>query len=547
MPSRVLQLRAPLLWLLVPLSAGLVAAQRWPLPAAGPWPFLAMALGAALLALCAADRNRRAWWPVGLVLSTGLAGYMLLHLRYPYLHEWSGRPPREVTVVLEVRLPYPPAPAARSLTGLATITSSRENDPALRGRQVYYSAIRRISAAPQRSGHYLVRGVLEPLSPETDGPGFADYLVNAGVRHRLTRAHILGEVRAPDRVPVWCARIEDRLETILSRGLADQPGPRSLYLAMLLGEKAVMSADQQNAFMRSGTFHIFSISGLHVAVIAWALRRLFLLVRMPQKPTVILTLVLLWLYVQITGASSPAMRAFLMIGCLLVSPVFRLPGNALAALTASALATLLLDPLQLFSTGFQMSYAVVAALILMGSPLAERWQEHWRPFQFLPKPDWHREHHWIDETGRWLIGAGAGCWAAFLASTPAGIGFFGLISLGSLLANLVIIPVSSGIIRLGFVSLLAGLLGLAPLSAGLNLLAAEIISLTDFLLQHGVGLPGVYFPARFRADWLAPLSLLLMTGVMLLGAGTGWARRWGGFWPPVILLALLLILGVKFG
>src|SRR5258708_31787981 len=47
---------------------------------------------------------------------------------------------------------------------------------------------------------------------------------------------------------------------------------------------------------------------------------------------------------------------------------FRLPGNALAALVAAALMTLLLDPLQLFSTGFQMSYTVVIALVTMGRP-----------------------------------------------------------------------------------------------------------------------------------------------------------------------------------
>ena len=57
----------------------------------------------------------------------------------------------------------------------------------------------------------------------------------------------------------------------------------------------------------------------------------------------------------------------------------------------------------------------------------------------------------------------------------------------------------------------------------------------------------MFFTARLRADWLAPLSLGLMTGTMLFGAGAGCAHRWGGYWPPVILLLLLFILGVKFG
>ncbi len=547
MPSRVLQLRAPLLWLLVPFSAGLIAAHDWPLPAVGIWPFLAAALGTGLLAFVAARQNRTGWWMAGLLLSTALAGYVMLHLRFPHLHEWSKRPPREVTLVIEVRLPFPPAPKARNFIGLAKITSSEGNDSALRGREVYYSAIRRISVHPQRSGRYLVQGVLEPLPPSTGEMGFNDYLANAGVRHRLTRARILGEVRAPERLPTWCARIEDRLEVILSRGLEKYPGERSLYLAMLLGEKAVMTPDQQNAFMQSGTFHIFSISGLHVAVIALALRVVLQFLRVPERPRVIATIGLLWLYVEITGNSSPALRAFLMIAFQLGAKVFQLPGNPFAALTGSALVTLLLDPLQLFSTGFQMSYAVVAALLLMGRSLAEHWLERWKPFALIPQPEWRWWHHCIHDWGRAVISTLAISWSAFLASAPSGIGFFGLLSPGSLLANLLVIPLSSAVLWIGFLSLLAGLLWLAPVSAGLNLLAAGLIAVIERLLQSGVRLPGMFFNAHFRTDWLASGSLLLMTATMLLGASVGWSRRWGGYWPPFLLLLALLILGVKFG
>jgi competence protein ComEC len=69
----------------------------------------------------------------------------------------------------------------------------------------------------------------------------------------------------------------------------------------------------------------------------------------------------------------------------------------------------------------------------------------------------------------------------------------------------------------------------------------------DWLVLHGTGLPGVYFPARFTAAWLAPVSLVLMLAVMLAGLAGGWQRRYGGYWPPVIVLLLLVIFGVKFG
>ncbi len=550
MPSPALHLRAPLLWLLVPLLSGLTAARLWPTPRGGLGPLICVAGLAGIGALwCALQPGRRSGlaWAISLFLSTGLGGFVLLQARHPAWHERESRPPREVTVTLHVLQAFPPAPTTRSLTGLAEITAAGETDGELTGRRIYFSAIRRISVTPQRSGRYVVRGVIEPLSREPGGTGFNDYLANLGIRHKLTRAQIVSESSPPTAFQGFCARAQDRLEEILRHGLEEQPQIASLYLAMLLGDKAVLSVEQENAFMRSGTFHIFSISGLHVGVVGTALYVLLNLLRVPRRPTVVVCLAALWLYVQITGASSPAVRAFLMIAFVLAAEVFRLPGNALAALAASALVTLLLDPLQLFSTGFQMSYTVVVALVVMGRPLSEKWLAAWRPFALLPKADWGWRHKATERGGRWLLGSAAGCWTAFLASAPSGIGYFQVFSPGSLVANLIIIPLSFVAINAGFVSLLAGLVGLRPVSGLCNLAAARTIELMDWVLLHGIELPGVYFHAHFRTDWLAPTSLVLMTAVLLAGAAGQWAKRYGGYWLPVGALALLLILGVKFG
>lgn len=550
MPSPALHLRAPLLWVLVPLMTGLTAARLWPAPGFGLGPLVWLAGLAGIGAVwCAGRAGRLAWlgWATALAVSVGLGGFVLLQVRHPSWHEAASRPPREATVTMRVLQAYPVAPATRNLTGLAEITTAGEHDRELIGRRIYFSAIRRISVPPLRSGCYVIRGVIEPLPREPAGTGFNEYLANLGIRQRLTRAQIVSEASPPTAFQGFCAQAQDRLEDILRHGLAEQPQTASLYLAMLLGDKAVLSVEQQNAFMRSGTFHIFSISGLHVGVVGMALYVLFNLLRVPRRPAVACSLAVLWLYVQITGASSPAVRAFLMIAFLFASEVFRLPGNALAALVAAALVTLLLDPLQLFSTGFQMSYTVVVALVVMGRPLGERWLAAWRPFALLPKADWRWPHLTTASGGRWFLGAAAVCWTAFLASAPSGIGYFSVFSPGSLLANLLIIPLSWLAISAGFVSLLAGLLGLLPVSGLCNAAAALTIRLMDWLLLHGIELPGVYFPAHFRSGWLTPASLVLMTAVLLAGAAGRWAPRHGGYWPPVGVLVLLLILGVKFG
>ncbi|MBI3885696.1 MAG: ComEC/Rec2 family competence protein [Opitutae bacterium] len=549
MPSPGSAARAPLLWLLLPFLAGLVAGQLWPQLPGSPRSF---ALTGALLSLAA---TALAWWrpsaprwPWATLLVSGvmLTGLAAMRAQAPAPAS-ADAVPREINVTVEVTQVFAAAPKSKTLAGLGRVISTGAPAPALAGQLVYFSAIRKVSVPPLRSGRYAVRGLLQPLPPDRDSADFNDYLANLGVRQRLMRAQIIREVRPPGALPRFYAAAAERLEQILAHGLERHPELLSVYLGMTLGEKAVLSTEQQNAFMRSGTFHIFSVSGLHVAAIALALLGLLRLARLPERAAVVVGLPVLWLYVQITGGSAPAVRAFLMIAFLSAARVFRLPGNSLAALAGAALLTLLLDPRQLFSTGFQMSYAVVAALVLMGAPLADKWLDAWRPFASLPKVSWQRWQRWTEAGGRKFLAALAASWVAFLASTPSGIGYFELFSPGSLVANLLVIPLSSLALGAGFLSLLAGLCGLLPLSLLLNRAAALLILGMDWLVRHGTALPGAYFPATFRAAWLAPAGLAVLLALMLYGRHVRWAPARGGFWPPVVFVGLLLIFGVKFG
>lgn len=541
-------LRAPLLWILLPFAAGLVAAETGHAPRSSV--LAACALAGAGVAIWTAKREpwlARVGWALALSAAMAALGAGWLRWRSPAPTTWT-HPPREVRVTLRVEQVFPPLPQRKTINGLACILRvAGPGADELVGQRVYIAAIRKISVPPAASGEYEFVGVVEPLPEHAEGDrGFDAYLSSQGVRVRLMRGHLQRETRAPGRWARFCEAAQDRLGLALRRGLEKHPDVVSLYLAMLLGEKAVLSAEQQNAFMRSGVFHIFSISGLHVGVIALAIQSALVLLRVPRRAAVVVGLTVLFLYVEITGGSAPAVRSFLMIAFLLGSKVFRWPGNPLAALVAAALATLVLDPRQLFSTGFQMSYSVVVAIVVMGLPLAERWQAAWRPWRDLPEPDWKPWQRWTRERGQELLSSLAITTAATLASAPSGIGYFGLLSPGALLANLLVIPLSSGAIVSGFVSMLAGLARLDGVVLVFNHAAAMLIRVMDWLVLRGTDLPGMYFNAEFRAPWLAHLGVLVVLATMVAGASLRWRRAAGGFWPPVVLVALLVIFGVKF-
>ncbi len=327
-------------------------------------------------------------------------------------------------------------------------------------------------------------------------------------------------------------------------GLAHRPELADLYVAMLLGKKQALSPEQKDAFVRSGTMHLFAVSGLHIAAIGLAVQTLLTLARLPGRARFLAGTAILWIYVEITGSEPSAVRAFWMITCLLGARQIRAPSNGLSALAASALVVLLLDPHQLFTAGFQLSYGIVAALLLYGAPLQEKWHEAWRPWANLPPEarDWR--HHAVDGAGRAVLTSVALGIAATLVSTPATLGFFGLLTPAGFLVNLVLIPVSSLVLFSGVAALLAGMAELTPLAVLFNHAAALTLAGMEVIVASALRIPGASWPASFDPPALAlagGIGLLAMLGI---GYSLGWKRRFGGYWLPAAALALLLAFGL---
>lgn len=534
-------LRSPLLWILIPFMLGLSAAHVQPPATETMLLFLTVA---AILPAVAIARQELTWC-IAVSLAAALTGWIWLPLRSPPAPAWDD-PPREVEVVVEIEQLFATSQARTTSGGLAKIVGGGASSSDLVGQRIYYSVIRRFSVPAVASGQYLLRGVARKLPPDPGGAGFEAYLANVGVHFEIARGQFLEEAKPPTSFHDFCQRSQEHFARILSAGVADHPNAVSLYLGMLLGQKAEMSAAQEAAFMQTGVFHIFSISGLHVGVIAIAIQGALQFLRVPRRVAVTAGVPVLWLYVQISGGSTPAERAFLMIAFMSSAKVLRLPANPLAALSGAALVTLIGDPRQLFTAGFQLSYGVVAALIVMGMPLGARCVAWWQPWKSLPEADWKLFHRAVHVGGARLLSALAVSGVAMLASIPSGIGYFELVTPGSIIANLVVIPISGVAIIAGLLSLWFGLCGLLAGSVFLNHAAMLAIYVMEAVVRQGATLPGMYFAARFEQPWIATTSAALVLGTMFAGAAFRWKNRAGGFWAPVVMVALILLLAVEY-
>jgi competence protein ComEC len=292
---------------------------------------------------------------------------------------------------------------------------------------------------------------------------------------------------------------------------------------------------------------LFAINGLHIGLVAAALHALLAVLRCPRPVAAVVTLTVLWLDVDATGATPAAVRAFILVAGYEAAFVLRRPGNGIAALAAAAIIVLLVEPMALFSASFQMSYGVVFAILSFGLPLAERLAARFAPFRDLPEATWAWWQKIFATALRWfwpVLGIGI---AAALVSTVTGPEFFHVWAPAGLVSNLVLVPLAMLVIVAGFAAVAAGLAGASVLGVLFNHAAILILWLIDALVRLGVRVPGAWWLANWRAPWAASVALALLMAALLAGYATGWKKERGGWWPPFAVAALGLILGVKFG
>ncbi len=546
MISRSLGHRAPLLWLVLPFMAGLAAGKAgdfFPVP----W-LLAGAGLASAFGIIAAWRGWRGCWVAALGVAMVLAGAASYALHRPRVTAWDTLPPREARLTLRIDRVFAQADARKS-SGLATVVHADAPVQELRDQRLYFSLMLRKGEPPPLRGAIIKAiGVLVTLPRDPPANTFDGYLASAGINFRLTRGRTLAEVQPAPAYSRFCARTLARFSALLGAGVeAKRPGLVGVLRAMLLGQQHELSDEQNTLFRQSGTMHVFSISGLHIAVIAAGLTALLSLLRLPKIVVLLIGLVALWLYVDITGAAPSAVRAFVMVAFVQLSFVLRVPRNPLSALTASALLVLLVTPLDLFSASFQMSYGIVAALLVLGLPLTDRWQAAGVLFRDLPTISWAWHHHGRDALWRTVIASlGIGLVSA-LVGAVTGVQFFNLFTPGALLANLWVIPASTLVILLGLVSLLSGLAGFTAGTVLANHAAVLVLWAVDHGVRGNLQLPGMWFAATFRAPWVGGTALAALLTVMFIGYAKDW-RGWSrGFWPPFAVVALTLIFGVSYG
>ena len=333
--------------------------------------------------------------------------------------------------------------------------------------------------------------------------------------------------------------------------------------AILLGETTKLDKIWTEHFRRTGTFHALVISGMHITVLAGTLLFLMRLCFVPELPALALTAIAAWVYALVSGWSAPVVRAAGGFTLYLVGRYFYRKGRLVNLLAAVGILYILYDPGQMFESSFQLSFLSVLAIAALAVPIIDattaplsrglsQITEHSRDPRLPPSAGQLRvelrliaetafhclriPEIWAQKTLAWSCRLAFYVFDMVVISTVIQIGlalpmaiYFHRISFSGLSANVVIVPLLSGVIPIGFFAIFTGWRLPAAL-ARMLLQAAENVA--NWHIQ--------FEPDRRVPD--PPLWLSLAFVAMLIGMT--WALRTSWWWriPAVAILLTLFAL-----
>jgi ComEC/Rec2-related protein len=283
----------------------------------------------------------------------------------------------------------------------------------------------------------------------------------------------------------------------------------------VLGLRHRTPEDIEEPFQQTGTLHLFAVAGLHVGIVAALLWVLAMVAGLSRKRAAALIIPLLLFYAAATGLHISSVRAAVMSSILFGGLFFERKVFSLNSLAAAAFFLLCWNTNELFSTGFQLSFAVVGAIILFADPLAGFLQRWTAPDPFLPRSLLCGPRRWMHAGfNRLRRGTGVSL-AALIGSLALVLWYFYVATSVSLVANLIVVPIAFFILAIALISLISTPLlpGLAVIFNNANwLLAKVVIGIVQFLAY----VPGGHFYVE-HPHW--PENLAAKITVLDVGAG----------------------------
>ena len=254
-------------------------------------------------------------------------------------------------------------------------------------------------------------------------------------------------------------------------------GDEAEYLkGLVTGQRNDISAEIKDAFVKTGVMHLIAVSGLNVAYVIIIIVTLLSIFRVYFRWKTALVISVLIFYCLFTGNSPSIVRATIMGILLLIAYDTERKVNFYNVVGFSAFVILIFNTKQLFDPGFILSYTAVISMVFC--------YEKFKPYLV----------EWYDGSGKWYRRWTKYALILFVTTLAAQVGvlpvtgnYFEKVSIVSLPANLIIVPMANISLAIGFMQILA---------AGISgYLSSVIANANSFILSIQLSI------IKFFAEW----------------------------------------------
>jgi competence protein ComEC len=310
------------------------------------------------------------------------------------------------------------------------------------------------------------------------------------------------------------ARLRRHLATVLRRDLPRRQS--ELYVALLLGHRPGIDAEDRARFSESGMGHLLAVSGLHLAILAWLVGLLLRTAGVGRRSAGVTLAVFAVLYAVVAGARPPVVRAAVMVVTYLASVALGRDRDLQNTVAFAALVLLVQRPAALFEAGFQLSFAAVAFIAFLFPVIEEAWKAtRGEPADWMePLPE-NRYDRAMKRVRQALFVS----IAAWIGVQPLVLHYLGFVNPWAILANVVVLPLATVALAGGVLLMAAGSVWV-PLGTVFAVPARAGIAMLMGAVKVFAALPGsqVYLPSPGRW-WLLGYYAFAFVGLVWASEG----------------------------
>ncbi|RHX91734.1 ComEC/Rec2 family competence protein [Leptospira stimsonii] len=289
-------------------------------------------------------------------------------------------------------------------------------------------------------------------------------------------------------------RFRERIQSHLKEAGLEKNTNR-IASGLIFGEAKQLSRNFKQKAKEGGILHLFAASGLHLGILMGVQFRLlnFFPILGYATPRIV-PLLTGFLYLSALGYPVSLTRAWIFAGLLLIQGLFFRKLRPVDLLLSSAWILWIWDPPRFHSVSFCLSFGAVAGIFFFSYPLQI-------PFKIFSK-----ENPILSFLKENLIVS----FSAGLGTMPVLLFSFGAFSFGSILLNLIVVPLAGILLPILYLSLLFH-------ETGIRFLIESSWSITEFLIQilfylsDSLSKPLGFYREMGDALWAGLLGWLLLS------------------------------------